>query len=283
MLSILFWNLDGKPHRNAVQHAENLVESIARLTLAKDVDILVFAECGVDDRRLIERLNATGLGPYDRSPIKSRRVRVFTRLEPSTIAEAFSDPVEDRLAVIQIETGASPAILLAGVHFHDRMSIPTDVGRALATSVLARTIESVEDEAGHQRTALVGDLNMNPFEGGVVGTHALHGVMTRALARSVPELASRKLFRCFYNPMWGLLGDRSKGPAGTYYFPNLTDPANHFWNVFDQVLLRPALMDHLVDLEVLASDGTESFITKGGRPRRAVLSDHLPLFFRLDV
>jgi len=54
--------------------------------------------------------------------------------------------------------------------------------QALESTELARLIVEQEAAAGHARTLLVGDLNMNPFEIGMAGAVGLHGVMTRQLA-----------------------------------------------------------------------------------------------------
>ncbi len=59
-------------------------------------------------------------------------------------------------------------------------------------------------------------------------------------------------------------------------------PVNYFWNMYDQVLVRPALIDHLSEVRILDHDGTESLLTPGGLPGRADGSDHLPLLFRLQ-
>ena len=41
----------------------------------------------------------------------------------------------------------------------------------------------MENKAGHKRTVLVGDLNMNPFETGLVTASGLNATMTRKLPR----------------------------------------------------------------------------------------------------
>ena len=42
--------------------------------------------------------------------------------------------------------------------------------------------QNAETKAGHTRTILVGDLNVNPFEVAVVGAHGLHAVMAKQVA-----------------------------------------------------------------------------------------------------
>ncbi len=85
-------------------------------------------------------------------------------------------------------------------------------------------------------------------------------------------------YRFFSNPMWGCFGDRTPGPPGTYYYPR-----GSYGHLFDQVLLRPALMDALTELRILEDDGVESLLTDRKRPRASQASDHLPILFRLNV
>ena len=53
--------------------------------------------------------------------------------------------------------------------------------------------------------------------------------------------------------------------------------------MFDQVLLRPTLMDQLVDVRILDHVGQEPLVTKKGRPWASELSDHLPILVRLNL
>jgi hypothetical protein len=140
----------------------------------------------------------------------------------------------------------------------------------------------VEEKVGHTRTLLVGDLNMNPFDPGVSGAQGFHAVMSRRVAQRGSRTVRGKRYPLFYNPMWGLLGDRSVGPCGTYFLHS-SKPNNYFWNMYDQVLLRPALADRLAELRILDSDGENSLLTRNGLPDKQQASDHLPLLFRLDL
>lgn len=122
---------------------------------------------------------------------------------------------------------------------------------------------------------------MNPFEQGVAGAGALHGVMVRAVAEREDRLIEGRNYRMFYNPMWGHLGDRTTGPPGTFY-RSAAEAVNYFWNTYDQVLVRPELIDRLTELQVLDWDGTSSLLTPNGLPDRTNGSDHLAPAFRLD-
>jgi len=84
--------------------------------------------------------------------------------------------------------------------------------------------------------------------------------------------------------MWGHFGDGSIGPPGTYY-DDRSGHVAYFWNMFDQVLVRPDLLDYFAteDVQILTDDGLEALLTRNGRPDSTMASDHLPLLFRLDL
>ena len=150
--------------------------------------------------------------------------------------------------------------------------------------ILTETIRKKEDEVGHTRTVLVGDLNMNPFEDGVVSSTGLHAVMTRKIAEKKSRIVQDNEYLYFYNPMWSLFGDGSKGPPGTYYYYKAEHKV-YFWNIFDQVLLRPDLIDFFSndDLMILDSDGKNVLLSSQGIPDINVASDHLPIYFTLNL
>jgi hypothetical protein len=87
--------------------------------------------------------------------------------------------------------------------------------------------------------------------------------------------------RFFYNPMWNYFGDRSV--AGTYY-DSRGGPLCFFWNMFDQVLLRPELVSHFKGntVEIVTTAGSTNLITRLNRPNKDDASDHLPILFKLN-
>ncbi len=96
-------------------------------------------------------------------------------------------------------------------------------------------------------------------------------------------LAESGVYRFFYNPMWGSWGDRTVGTPGSY-FHRAPTVAGLFCHVFEQVLLRPVLMDLRHGLAILDCIGGERLLTAStGVPRSTEVSDHLRLAFRLNL
>jgi len=85
----------------------------------------------------------------------------------------------------------------------------------------------------------------------------------------------------FYNPMWSHFGDARTDTAGSYYYER-AQHVNYFWNMFDQVLIRPELAERFDanKLRIITSVGARS-LRPDGRPDRNY-SDHLPIVFELD-
>jgi hypothetical protein len=68
-------------------------------------------------------------------------------------------------------------------------------------------VRDVEKRVGHDRTIVVGDLNMNPFDAGIVGAEGLNAVMTKQIASQGGRKVDAVRYPFFYNPMWSHFGD----------------------------------------------------------------------------
>lgn len=257
-----------------------LEERVARMASHYGIDVVMLAECetGTDD--MLNALNKASGQTYHFPPSRNDKIHIFTRYEPSLLTELYNNP-QAGLTVRNLLIGEPPGILLAVVHFPSRVNYDRD-DQILEATRLADNIIREENHFGTNRTILFGDLNMNPFDPGLIGAQALHAVMTRQVARKKERKVLGKSYRFFYNPMWSHFGDRTTGPPGTYYHSS-SKPANQFWHIYDQILLRPELMDSIEDLQILDSDGVEPLVSKSGLPHKTKASDHLPIFCRLKL
>ncbi len=169
-------------------------------------------------------------------------------------------------------------MLLVFVHLIDKLyrGEPVQYGEAQR---LATDIVRIERQVAHNRTVVMGDFNMNPYEDGLTGIHRFNSVMTAQIALKLSRKLQGKNYPYFYNPMWGYWGDRTPGPPASYYY----NSESH-WHMFDQVLLRPSLVERIMpeSIRILESDGEERFLTKFGNPKKN-FSDHLPLLFRMNL
>jgi hypothetical protein len=287
-VKFLFWNIrQGK--------GRLLLDCLSRLA-ASDIDVFLIAEASSDTTLILDALNRNLSGQYKQVLSQSSRVLFFSRqngpLFGAVWRDRYFDAVSNRITALECEPTGVLSILIIGAQLDSPYPGLSPEGRAELARLLANRIKTIEVDVGHTRTMVVGDLHMNPYDGGLVQTTALHAVMSRNLTEVVVRHEVRKGYPVFYNPMWSCYGDRPASRLqprgrrripGTYYFDNTNDPANSFWQMFDQVLLRPELMDRLTYLEILAGDGTEDFVTSEGKPRGNLVSDHLPISFELHL
>jgi hypothetical protein len=84
--------------------------------------------------------------------------------------------------------------------------------------------------------------------------------------------------------MWRFFGENAGGPSGTYYYER-AEHVVYFWNIFDQILVRPTLIDCFEDddLQIIDAVGQVKLTRADGRPNSNVGSDHLPILFEMDI
>ena len=226
MPKFLFWNL------NQCDRWE-LVCGLARQEL---IDVFILAECGTEPWHMMEALNAERT-EYQFGFSNCDRLRVFTRFDAGMMPPLVET---DRISIRRLKLPGRYSLLVVGAHLPSKINFSDD-SQVFESVHLERLIEDAEKSEGHRRTLLLGDLNMNPFEPGVVGARGgLHAVMSRQVARRFSRTVRREDYRFFYNPMWSHMGDR--GDAGGTYYHDGAEAVCYFWNMYDQVLLRPALL-----------------------------------------
>jgi hypothetical protein len=262
----LFWNINRKP----------LAALVAELAEIHRVDVIILAECDNNANAVLRDLNHTA-SSFHLSAGPRRRIVVFTRFSRAFLQPAYG---VDWMSIFRLELPRHASVLLAAAHLPSkRYSKAADQENDCRE--LAKRIESEEKKAGHQRTILVGDFNMDPFEIGLVAD--LSSVMSRRVAASRTRTVQTREHRLFYNPMWNHLGDSRGDTAGSYFY-NSGMYVNYYWHVFDQVMLRPDLASSFDQgsIKILKEIGTLSLVRPDGRPDRRTGSDHLPLLFEVE-
>lgn len=268
MPRFLFWNLEGKE----LQHL------VAQLAEEHSVDLIVLSECKTPVTTMLMQLNAAHVR-YEFCPGLCDGVTFFGAFQAN-----FLTPVSEsaRVSIRRLKLPARNEILVAAAHLPSRLHFSGD-SMTFECANLAKMIKDQEEESEHRRTIVLGDLNVNPFEAGMVGTGGLHAVMSREVASRGSRTVQAREYDFFYNPMWTHFGDRLGGAPGTYYYDK-AEHVTYFWNMFDQVLVRPALLEGLAEesVRILTSVRGLSLLGPGGRPDKGVASDHLPVLVDLD-
>lgn len=268
MAIIVFWNINKKP----------LLKEIVSLCHDNEVDILVLAECNIAIPFLLEKLNIGRRNVYLAPFNPSSRLSFIIRYPASSI---FPISDEGGIAIRKILPPIGSEFILVALHLPSKIHM-SDTEQSLHSVRVSQTIKEAEEKIGHSKTLVIGDLNMNPFEAGVVSAEGLHAIMDKKIALKKYRKVQGENRQFFYNPMWGRMGDASLGPPGTYFYNN-SGYINYFWNTFDQVLIRPDLLDFFSDdnLKVITSIREKNLISENGI--ETSVSDHLPILISLQI
>lgn len=269
-LNFLFWNLNGK----------NLKEEVVNIVLHHDIDILILAENGIEQKDLLSALNKKNPLFSDNDPLSNcDKVQIFSKFDYH-----FIRPIEEdrRMSVRRLKLPKFEHINIAALHLFDKIHNDTE-SQSENASLLAQKIEGFERDYD-DKTIVVGDFNMNPFEKGMVKANGFNAVMSSKLAKKNTRVVNKETYKFFYNPMWSLYGDVKNNVAGSYYYQN-SELVTYPWNIFDQLLIRPSLIPNFVkdSIVLLDNDGKKSLLTRNCIPNKTKYSDHLPLIFTLKL
>jgi len=269
MAVFMFWNLAGNP-------IQDLVSAACR---EHQVDVLIVAEAeNIDRADFLRCLNSGGeVGFSEFDPVPST-VRFFIRYPIESFQAVFDD---GRVSIRNLRPPLGPSLLIAGAHLPSKLHREQQ-DQSYTVRMLRANINEAEQKVRHSNSIVIGDLNMNPFEEGMIAADGLHAAMTKEIAQGSPRIVQGKAWDYFYNPMWSRLGDESPGPAGTYYRRG-SSVVEYFWHTFDQVLIRPALVPYYRrdSVRVISRIGETSLMSQSGIERR--ISDHLPLVLTLHT
>jgi hypothetical protein len=229
MPTFMFWNVAGK----------YVPEAIAAASIENEIDMLILAECPIREVELLISLNSsTSRQTYTEIHKGLSKLRMFTRLPESGVTPVYDD---GRVAIRRIAPPVGRELLLVAAHLPSKLRTDDQTQSNKVRNVCSE-IALAEKNAGHKNTIIIGDLNMNPFEHAMVAADGFHAVMDTHVAMKMCRTVNGRDYDFFYNPMWSLLGDNSLGPSGTYYY-NSGGLINYYWNTFDQILIRPELIE----------------------------------------
>lgn len=265
LITLLFWNIAKNPV---------CLEHLPCLARKHEVDVFILAEC--PDGVNLEELNALGIGDYQLELNANAKVQAITRLDLQAFIHRYTSLGREMAVWATVIPNTSFEILVAGVHLASKFGGTTEADQTAIASEVIAELNGVEDREQHRNTVMIGDFNMQPYDPGMINLIGMHGLMTKQLAARPDRTYRQKLRRSFYNPMWGLFGDRTVGPPGSHYW-QASVLSNTHWGILDQVLLRPNLTEHLRNVVILGDDGKHSLLDDDEIPSSKHLSDHLPV------
>jgi hypothetical protein len=183
----LFWNISRKP----------IADVVSELATVHRSDVVILAEWAIAPDRLLETLNSNPNDGFSLGAGSAKRITILTRFSREFVRPVFES---DHIYIGRLLLPGRSEVLLAAAHLPSKLRWSNE-SQAVECGELARHITEEENRAGHQRTVLVGDMNMNPFEPGLVSTVGLSAVASRKIAERATRTVQGREYRLFYNPM----------------------------------------------------------------------------------
>lgn len=272
----LFWNINKK----------NLVQELSEIVFEHNIDIVMIAEAeNFDAQYFISRLRKCGRN-FEKKEILQRQSGIMLFADTGIWVSVYKE--EKYFKAYKVHEQDKNRLLIA-VHLTSalRYSETARNQRAAELSGIFGKLEEVcnleAEKEGKSRydTIIAGDFNLHPFSTGVIGMHGFNAVMDLERARKKYRKFHGREIKFYYNPMWNLMGKRNHA-LGTYFHDSDQDDKSFYWYTFDQVLIRPGLIDEFVwdEFEILDHIGTDSLICSH-RINRKKYSDHLPVKFAI--
>ena len=260
-MKYLFWNT----HKN-----DDINDVLSELIIENNISMVLLAEYAANADELINKLAARDIDMLQYGSC-SERIKMFGRIEN------IQYRMDSDHAVIRIINDKD---ILCCIHLNSKIYSDHEEIREIHMDQIIKDIQNVERELQSENTIVVGDFNINPYDASLINARYFHGIPIYEEAKKKSRIIAGKEFYMFYNPMWNLLGDFDF-PPGTYYYSG-SKAANEFWNMFDQVIVRPQLREEFVDKELKIITQTEniSLVDEKRKPNKNI-SDHLPIVFQL--
>lgn len=262
-MKYLFWNT----HRNT---EINLL--LCDLIAENNISLVVLAEYSANVDELIWDLNVKGFSMQQYPTIGCDRISIV-----GACGLNIEQLTQTDHASIQL---INNNIILCCIHLNSKIYSSHEEKREIYITHIIHDILETEKKHKTNKTIVVGDFNINPYDNGCVGARYFHSLPIYEESKRRFRTVSGEKFYMFYNPMWNLLGDFNK-PYGTYYNSS-ADPLNTYWNIYDQVIFRPSLRESFVSdsLKILCKTKNESLLDEKGHPKCSI-SDHLPIVFEI--
>ena len=272
-MNIGFWNINKK----------DLDNEVVQMMLENELDIIGLAEVPEDEItiEIIKKYKKlTGQNLYFIHNTNDK-VIILTRLNPSLFIDVSSLYKSKRLISFKLILKGKIIINLVFIHFHAKNNW-SDISLAMECVTISNAIRSIEINNKSNNTIIIGDFNMNPFESGIISTTGLNAISDKNYLKSkISKKIDQTEYNYFYNPMWNFFGDKEE-PMGTYYYRS-SGSVSYEWNIFDQILIRPELINYLRDdsVKIISNINTQSLLSKYSRPNKKY-SDHLPVTIDLN-
>lgn len=267
-INFLYWNVCNN----------NISSYIVDACVENKINILILTECkNIDVDYLIRKLRDEGMFFQVERINKDSRIMLL-----HNIKEQINVIKESKYySVFNINNGDKKNLLFT-LHLPSRYRQEKDDLNMYASQII-REFEQLEEERNTENSIVVGDFNMNPFDSGMISALSFNAVMCLEIAKRRSRKVLQEERKFYYNPMWHLMGNASNLSKGTFYYS--TETKSYYWYTYDQVILRPDLINKfdINKLKIIDVVNKKSLVSRNNIPDKKRISDHLPIKFELKM
>jgi len=275
-MNILFWNTNISKGGNV--KAAGINNCLLSLATENEVDLLILAEYGENIRQLCRYLSNLSGTQYIPIPNNGGCTKIKGIINGKYNIQTLRE--RDRYQMVKIST-VFYDLIVAMIHSdskrYSRNNRQEEILRQFHTAI-------IEEQEAHncENVIAIGDYNTNPFEEACLSAGNLFAVpFVDEVTGNPTRCIGDRIYQKFYNPTWKFFGNRNI-PYTTYHYYNTGDMANCYWNVIDQVMIRPKLIEAFDDEKLKIISNTKKHqLLHNGKPDKNNFSDHLPLFCAL--
>jgi len=272
-MNILFWNTDKLKNKN------NINNCLIELIVEKDCDIVILAEYTDTVRNLCASINIESKEDY--APIPNNggceKIKGIIKKKYNNV-ELIKEQVNYQILMIKT---THYKLIVAMIHNISKRN-PVEEEQKENLRILHNDVRDAEEKHKTKNSIIIGDFNVNPFENACIAANTLHAIPFIEEVKTPDRIVQGRTYEKFYNPMWKFYGNREM-PYTSYYHDNSGKMINYYWNIFDQVIIRPELIHAFDDdvLNIITETANHKLLMKDKKPDRNNYSDHLPLFCSL--
>lgn len=242
------------------------------------IDIMAVCEYMADPNELIldEQVMGETLAVIDGISLAPGMNLFYSR---SSIVHKKTFWEQDRYSIYRFK-GTKEEFTLCVLHFPSKLYGDNAEDALDYSEEILNDITKAEKMVGDQRTLIIGDFNVDPYESPLLLARSFHSYQDKRDARKPKKINQRTTKLPFYNPMWNLYGDEQL-PPGTYFYYKPGRQA--LWRLFDQAIMRYELTDYYQkgSLRIITETSKYKLSTREGRPKKNGFSDHFPIILSL--
>lgn len=272
-MRFLFWNIK-----------QNLavISVLNSILIEEDIDVLAIAECESIEASFTNQFCAlSGFVKVSNPSGLIDKVIVYHKPSMSRVHHAHNG---QHITVWEVSDPLKHDVYYAVFcHLPSKLYMDEKEQCSFAEDFVQEVVD-FENSKPVDSVFICGDFNMNPFEYGMVYSKGFHSIMDKNFVKvKETRKVNQKQCKMFYNPMWRLMGGGlNKQPQGTYYRFGYQS-VEYLWHTFDQIILRPSIVNKFDDSElaIITKGISFSLLNAQGKLDKR-FSDHLPLKFKFN-